>query len=293
MQITIALPDDAKSAVQGTTIKQRDLAAQHHRAGPAPGRSRQHQGHVAAATNHGATMEKLVYLLWKDDRQSRGEFSQVLLRELAPELVNADAVGVQLNLVDDAIVAAEHMLIENSKPRYHAMVSVWLESAFARQPIEQRLLQYAPRIAGYLVCESSPLPNTSHVAAPPERTTGFCQVVLLRRPPRLRRQEWLSTWLDSHTQIAIDTQASFAYRQNVVVRALTDDAPSCDAIVEESFPAAAMDNREVFFAAQGDPALLQKHQQAMIDSCSRFIDFDKMEACPTSEYVVKSWRTGV
>jgi hypothetical protein len=233
-------------------------------------------------------MEKLIYLLWKDERQSRREFSETLLQKLAPELANSDALGVQFNLVDDAIVPAEHMLIENTKPRYHAMVSVWLESAFARKPIEQRLAHYAPRIAGYLVTESCPLRNTTHSAAPGERTPGFSQVVLLRRPVRLSVQEWLSIWLDSHTQIALDTQATFAYRQHVVVRPLTDDAPPCDAIIEEGFPAEAMLSQEVFFAAEGDPALLQKNQQTMIESCSRFIDFDQMEACATSEYKIKS-----
>ena len=71
-------------------------------------------------------MEKLIYLLWKDEHQTRAEFSGKLLHEVAPQLTNSSALGVQVNVVDDAIVAAEHMLIENSKPRYFAMISLWL-----------------------------------------------------------------------------------------------------------------------------------------------------------------------
>jgi len=51
------------------------------------------------------------------------------------------------------------------------------------------------------------------------------QVVLLRKPPRLSHEQWLEIWLGSHTQVAIDTQSTFGYRQNVIVRPLTFAAP--------------------------------------------------------------------
>ena len=235
-------------------------------------------------------MEKLMYLLWKDDSQTRAEFSEELMREVAPQLTNSSALGVQINVVDDAIVAAEHMLIENSKPRYFAMISLWLESAISRTPIEQLLWHHATRVSGYLVTESCPLPNTTNVAALGDRTPGFSHVVLLQRPPRLSVPDWLDTWHNSHTQIAINTQATFLYRQNVVVRPLTYAAPHYDAIIEEAFPEAAMASWQAFYDAEGDEARFNRHQQAMIDSCTRFIDFDKIDACSTSEYVFKTFR---
>jgi len=47
---------------------------------------------------------------------------------------------------------------------------------------------------------------------------------------------WLARWQDDHTQVAIDTQSTFGYTQNAVVRALTEDSPPISAIVEELFP---------------------------------------------------------
>lgn len=70
-------------------------------------------------------------------------------------------------------------------------------------------------------------------ASPGERTEGFAQIAFLQRPQRLTPQEWLDIWHNHHTRVASETQATFAYVQNVVVRALSAQAPAVDAIVEE------------------------------------------------------------
>ncbi len=71
---------------------------------------------------------------------------------------------------------------------------------------------------------------------------------------------------------------------------LTYAAPHYDAIIEEAFPEAAMTSWQAIYDAEGDEARFNRHQQAMIDSCTRFIDFDKIDACSTSEYVFKTFR---
>ena len=70
----------------------------------------------------------------------------------------------------------------------------------------------------------------------------------------------------------------------MVVRALTYAAPHYDAIVEENFPAAAMSSQQAFYAAEGDEPKYRANLKAMIDSCVRFIDFDRIDVIPTSEY---------
>ena len=91
-------------------------------------------------------------------------------------------------------------------------------------------------------------------------------------------------WQGSHTQVAIDTQSTFGYRQNVIVRALTYAAPHYRAIIEENFPAAAMTSPHAFYDAVGDDARYKANLKAMIDSCARFIDMDRIDVVPTSEY---------
>ena len=53
----------------------------------------------------------------------------------------------------------------------------------------------------------------------------LANVAVLRRPDDLARDEWLHRWLVDHTPIAMATQATFGYVQNVVTRPVTDDAP--------------------------------------------------------------------
>ena len=68
---------------------------------------------------------------------------------------------------------------------------------------------------------------------------------------------------------------------------MTYAAPPFDAIIEENFPLEAMTSQHAFYGVETD-AQLQANQQAMIDSCVRFIDFDKIDVVPTSEYLIKA-----
>jgi hypothetical protein len=84
--------------------------------------------------------------------------------------------------------------------------------------------------------------------------------------------EWRRIWQGSHTSVALNTQSTFRYVQNVIVRPVTDQAPAYAAVVEESFPAEASQDLHVFFDAVGDDAKLQRHMDAMSASCDRFMD---------------------
>ncbi|AEI82115.1 hypothetical protein CNE_BB1p06950 (plasmid) [Cupriavidus necator N-1] len=102
----------------------------------------------------------------------------------------------------------------------------------------------------------------------------------LKRPPRLTHEAWLDIWHQDHTQVAIETQDDFLYVQNVVVHPLTHGAPIIDAVVEECFPASAMTDPHAFFDAVGDEDKLKRNSGSMMDSCNRFIDFDKLDVVP-------------
>ena len=96
--------------------------------------------------------------------------------------------------------------------------------------------------------------------------------------------DWFDHWTHHHTKIAIETQSNFIYVQNTVVRPLQKDSPNFIAVVEECFPSEAMSNPAIFYNAENDPELLSKNTELMMDSCSSFIDFQKIEVIPTSRY---------
>ena len=136
------------------------------------------------------------------------------------------------------------------------------------------------------VSEKEPLPNKKHPAKVGQRVHGFCQVAFLQRPDRLMKEEWLSIWQQSHTQVAIETQSTFAYKQNLIEDFYGNNGYSLDAIVEENFPPEAMISDHAFYDAEDDIEL-EKRQERMMTSCARFIDFDRIDVVPMSEYLVK------
>jgi hypothetical protein len=110
---------------------------------------------------------------------------------------------------------------------------------------------------------------------------------LLRRPGHLDEATWLTRWQRDHTPVAIETQATFGYTQNWVVRALTAEAPTISAIVEELFPAEAVSDLRAFFGA-ADDADLQARLQRMIASTSAFGANENIDTVPTSRYVFRT-----
>jgi len=233
-------------------------------------------------------MEKLTYILWRDAQESEGGFNTRLLRELSAELLALGADRLSINVVDEAVAPGAHLRQENTKPTPSALVSFWLNSAHVRAPLEAALGLAAPRFAGYAVTESTALPNTATV---PDgtRTRGFAQIALITRPPRLTYEGWLEIWLRDQTKVAVETQSTFHYAQNIVNRRLTYGAPGLDAIVAEGFPLGALSDPQMFFAAEGDPARYQANLDRMMQNCRRFLDFDKIDVILTSEYRFGGW----
>ena len=232
-------------------------------------------------------MEKLIYILWKHPSSTAESFHRELLSVTAPTILSAGAQKIRMMLNDAAVASAKKLQIHSSISQLtppDALVSFWLNSASDRHDIQAHLALACTRLYGYVVSESEPLLNTRYATAAGERSPGMNQVVLLRKPERLTREQWLDIWLNSHTQIAIDTQSTFGYRQNIVVRSLTPDAAPIDAIVEENFPADAMTSGQAFYNAVGNEALYKENQGKMFASVQRFIDFDKLDCLPMSEY---------
>ena len=234
-------------------------------------------------------MEKVIYCLTREPGTETAEFADRLRGDMTDQLLDRGAHGVQVNVADDAVAAAATLRIASSPNPADGIVSVWMDSAVDRfrRPFDEAVAAAGATVAAYLVTESVPLPNTRFPAEPGRRTEGLAQVAFLQRPAALLVPDWLDIWLNSHTQIAIDTQDTFLYVQNVVTQILTDGATPWDAIVEECFPAAAMTDPHVFFDAMGDDDRLARHQREMFESVQRFIDLVTIEVIPTSRYVMR------
>ena len=127
---------------------------------------------------------------------------------------------------------------------------------------------------------------------PPEawdgsRADALANVAILRRPADLPRAEWLRRWMVEHTPIAIRTQATFGYVQNVVTGPVTDGAPRVDALVEELFPSAAIEDMHAFYGSGGDDAELSRRLTELMGSVARIGADHDLDLVPTSRYLYK------
>lgn len=234
-------------------------------------------------------MEKIIYPVWKPTEMADEAFHQRVLGEFQDRMLAITSVrALKLCIVDEHVAAAApYRMVNLFETAFDGVILIWTDAASGRDELEAVFKDYFSHFHGYLVTESEQIPPSGTPTTPGQRTTGMNEIVFLRKPDRLAYEEWLSIWQDSHTPVAIETQSTFGYRQNVVIRPLTADAPAIDAIIEENFPEKAIASRAAFYDAEHDPALYHSREQIMIESCARFIDFDKLDCIPTSEYIAR------
>jgi hypothetical protein len=225
-------------------------------------------------------MEKLAYAVWKRPDEADATFAARLLEEAAPGL-RSQSERLRISVVDDQVAAAKLHL---GKLAPSGFVSFWLEQSQERAACEQVLRAACDRIAGYLVVESRPLINTAQRAAPGARTPGFALVSCIEAKDGLSKPEFIHLWYTLQRDMAMETQSTFGYVRNEVVRAVTPEAPAWDAIVEENFPIGALDDPAVFYDAVGDPEKLAQNQKRMFEAVQQFIELSRIESHPMSEY---------
>ncbi|ORA07683.1 EthD domain-containing protein [Mycobacterium arosiense] len=205
---------------------------------------------------------------------------------VADALLQLGLAGLQMN-VRDCTVRHSLMTLTTLDPPVAAVVSMWTQQCYGEQMTAafKFLAQECEQLAAYLVTESVPLaaPTVEYGA----RTPGLANIALLRRPADMDQATWLTRWQGNHTPVAIETQSTFGYTQNWVVRALTQDAPGIAGIVEELFPIEAITDLHAFFGAADDDDL-QDRLGRMVASTSAFGANENIDTVPTSRFVFAS-----
>jgi hypothetical protein len=204
---------------------------------------------------------------------------------VADALLDLGIAGLAVNVRDSAVTQSL-MTLTTLDPPVVAVVSLWTQQCYGEQMTTALKLLGAEceQLAAYLVTESVPLPAPLELGS---RTPGLANIALLRRPADLDQATWLNRWQLNHTRVAIETQSTFGYTQNWVVRTLTPDAPGIAGIVEELFPAEAITDLQAFFGAADDQELQDRLGQ-MIASTSAFGANENIDTVPTSRYVLKA-----
>lgn len=240
----------------------------------------------------GTQVEKLIYALWRRESQTREAFNAQLLEDW-PDRVSPLAQGLRINLQDSSVAGGSSPRLVATDPQMEAVVQLWVDQASRSRcaAIESALSAVALKAEGWLVCEATPIANET--CPPGTPTAGFSQIAFLQRPATLDHESWRDNWQNGHTEVAIRTQSTFEYVQNLVVRPVSEAAGPYAAIVEECFPTEAFTDVSVYFDAVGDQDALANHSQQMMESCARFMSMDGCDCIPTRQYEIKPlWQRG-
>jgi len=234
-------------------------------------------------------MEKLAYVLWKDPALSDDAFAGRLRTQIAPGLAEAGAARISVNVVDEHVAHTKDVRLTRFDPPIAGLLTFWLDVSTDRGPHEALIAGACERSAGYLVLEAEPILNTTHTAPPGERTPGINVVACIERPEHMTPEAWREHWYGHHRKVACETQSSYAYVRNEVVRALTPDAPGWSGIVEEGFPTEAVTDPMLWYDAGGSKEKLEENFGRMMESVSAFLDVSRVESNPMSEYRFTGW----
>lgn len=209
----------------------------------------------------------------------------LLAPQLLAHLATAGVTRWQVNVEDDGI-AAHALRLHTSEPPIRCVLSSWTDGDpdEVTDTLAGLLPSADPAPVGWVVEERVPMEPP---AAPDGvRADALANIAFLRRPATMTEQDWLAHWHGPHTRIAMETQATFGYVQNVVRRGLTATTPAVDGIVEELFPTAAMSDLHAFYGSGGDDAELGRRIDRLMESVAIFGADRDLDLVPTGRYVV-------
>jgi hypothetical protein len=239
-------------------------------------------------------VDKLIYILWGPQEQDKKQRQQALLQEVAPRLLASGAAKLTMYIVDqDSNVKSPAPF--HPGERMCAEVALWLDSAERGAPHEEALRSAGFRFAGYLVDESVYTEYGGNRHSGPRnwpdgmRSPGIVAITLMERPKRLSREEWIRRWHGRQSPVSEAMQPRARYIRNVVISAVTPDAPPYEGIVEEAWPSARhITNPFLFYGAGKNPLKLVWNMIVMLRSVTNFLNLSRVRTTMTSEYILKS-----
>jgi hypothetical protein len=194
-------------------------------------------------------------------------------------LAEVGATALQVNVDDEAVAPA--LRFGPGEP-ITSVVSVWTDGD------PKAAVDVVGAAAGPATCDAYLVTERVRLDPAPTADGGRSEVVaqmaLLRRPESMTQAEYLDYWMLTHTAIAIRTQNTSAYIQNIVEQTLTPTSPAVAAIVEEHFPMESLTDPHAFYGSRGDDEELKRRMTELMESVARFGADRDLDLVPTSRY---------
>jgi hypothetical protein len=114
-----------------------------------------------------------------------------------------------------------------------------------------------------------------------ETFSGTMQLCCFERREGLPDAALEQIWFQEHVQVALDTQNTLGYRQNLVLRSSHDQL---DGIVEEYFSIEAANSLSAFFADGDDEVKMMSNIHVLTESSERLLDLERSSVIHMTEH---------
>jgi hypothetical protein len=114
-----------------------------------------------------------------------------------------------------------------------------------------------------------------------ETFRGTMQLCCFERREGLSDAALEQIWFQEHVQVALDTQNTLGYRQNLVLRSSHNQL---DGIVEEHFSIEAANSLTAFFANGDDEAKMMSNIHVLTESSERLLNLERSSVIHMTEH---------
>ena len=114
-----------------------------------------------------------------------------------------------------------------------------------------------------------------------ETFRGTMQLCCFERREGLSDGALEKIWFQEHVQVALDTQNTLGYRQNLVLRSSHNQL---DGIVEEHFSIEAANSLTAFFANGDDEVKMMSNIHVLTESSERLLDLERSSVIHMTEH---------
>ncbi len=237
-------------------------------------------------------MEKVMYVLRGPDPGGTDRYRDLVVGEMAPRLSESGIASLSIAVDDAASNVPSPVPTPPGEDPVVAVIGVELPCHDRRRRADEVVSGAGLEFAAYLVSGAVYTDYGDNEWSGPrtwadgDRSPSVLTVSFITSRPDISREDFLLRWHGTQSPLSAAIQPRQRYVRNEVIRPLTPRAQPLDGIVEEAWASAeVIEDPMQFFCSGGDPEVMSRNIEAMLDSVTAFIDMDRMRNVTMSEYL--------
>ncbi len=225
-----------------------------------------------------------MYVLWRPAGESMDDFQVRLFENIAPALLSSGPQHLVVMFAKPEIESISIIEVpRDDGALVSALISATVENETEAIALADIINPEVAFVAGYEVTKAVPL-DYDKDWADGTPSPGIQSVTFLRQRVGMEYEDFKDYWFCSHTPFALDIHPLWRYERNVVEKAITQDAPDYDGIVElHLIQENDLTDLDRFFGGN-----FLVNGLRINNDVNNFIDMDTIEVTAMTEHILKS-----